>query len=213
MPDPITLGTAAAFLAEHPLLAQGAASIGYNLFQGLFGGPSELEQLAAQQAAVGQSLIPQLQAQAAGQPTVATQAQMGQLQQASRKMGQSYAASAQRRGTAGTTPSAAQQGRLQAAEVQGMANIMGQSQIAAQQQLGGIFQQGVQTQSLVEQITGQKKEDFMSGMGTFLGWYRQNQQDEQGQEFMDVIKQFVANLMHDGGGGMPPGILTQGPAY
>ena len=194
MPWPVALAAAGTLLAENPLLAAGATNLGYSLFQGLFGGQSELEQLAAQQTGIGQTLIPQLQQAAAGQPTAATQAQMGQLRQESRRMGQSYAASAQGRGVAGTTPSAAQQGRFQAAEIQGRAGIMGQSQLFAQQQLAQIYGQGAQTQFQAEQLKRQAKLDFTEGIGQFMGWYRQNQQDEQTQRMFKIVEKMALKL-------------------
>ena len=123
----------------------------------VFGSTSPAEQAAGQMTGIGQQLIPQLQAQAAGLPTAATQAQQRQLQQATTRMGQSYAASARRSGMGSPTlgggqptPSRAQQGRYQAAQIGAMGNIMGQSQIAAQQQLGGLYGQGLEMQRGIE---------------------------------------------------------------
>jgi hypothetical protein len=131
------------------ILAQVGGQIVGSLFESI-SGPSAVEQAIGQQLGIGQTLIPQLQAQAAGRPTAATQAQMGQLRQQGTRMQQSYAASAQRQGIAGTTPARAQQGRLQAATLQGMAGVLGQAQVSAQQQLGGLYGQGLSYQRQVE---------------------------------------------------------------
>ena len=209
MPLP-ALAAAGAWLGANPLAGAALANLGYSMYQGLFGGQSELERLAQQQTGVGQTLIPQLQQAAAGQPTAATRAQMGQLRQQATKMGQSYAASAQSRGVAGTTPSAAQQGRIQAAELQGQANILGQAQVAATQQLAGIYGQGVATQIQADQIKRQAKTDFLEGIGTFMGWYNQNRNDPQAQRMYKLVEEEASLLT---GGGTTAGAGIPQPAW
>ena len=148
-----------------PLLAQFAGT----MLSGLFGGgQTPYEQSAAQGLQARQGLIGQLQQQAAGQPTAGTRAAGRQLSQRMQGLQQSYAASAQRQGIAGTTPARAQQGRLQAAKLGGMANIMGASQISAQQQLGQLLGGAPEQQLKAETQRWQARSGFLSGIGNVM---------------------------------------------
>ena len=184
MPLP-ALAAIGTFAAENPLLASLLASIGYNMF-GQLTGSSPAEQAAQQQIGIGKTLIPQLQAQAMGQPTMATEMQMRQIKQQGTRMGQSYAASAQRQGIPGTTPARAQQGRMQVATAGAMGDILGQAQQSAQAQLGGLYAGGVSAQQLMEQQKAANKQAFMGGLGEFMGWYRENKADAQAQRVLDM---------------------------
>jgi hypothetical protein len=68
---------------------------------------------------------------------------------------------------------------LQAAKVQGMAGIMGASQIAAQQQLGQLAAGAPAQQFQIEQQRRQQKREFLTGIGQVMAEYRL--QDSQGQ--------------------------------
>jgi len=148
---------------------------------------SPADRAAKMQMGVMQQLIPQLQAAARGEPTAATQAQMGQLRQQATRMGQSYAASAQRSGIAGTTPSRAQQGRLQAGQLQAQGDILGRAQQAATQQLLGMGAQGLQAQQQQEAVRFSKKQALLGDLGDFMAWYKQNQRDEQADRFKTAL--------------------------
>lgn len=180
------------FLAENPLLAAIGGQAATSILGGLFGSTSPFEQASQQALQAQQQLIPQLQRQAAGLPTAATRAQMGQLQQSATRAGQSFAASAQRQGIAGTTPSRAQQGRVQAAQIQGQANILGQSQLAAQQQLLGIGAQGFAGQQQIEAGELAGKQQFLTGLGDFMAWYRQNKDSQLGRDMFEWLKSEIA---------------------
>ena len=181
------------FLANNPLAAAIAGEVAMRGLGGLFGGESPYEQAAGQYLQAGQQLIPQLQRQAAGQPTAATQAQMGQLQQQATRMGQSYAASAQRAGIGGgrTPPGRAQQGRVQAAQLTAQGNILGQAQLSAQQQLLGIGAQGFRAQAGIEQAELAGKQQFLTGIADFMAWYRQNKNDSLTQEMFDLLRGLI----------------------
>lgn len=153
-------------------LAQFSGSAAIGKLMDMIEGPSPYEQAVQQQLAVGKTLIPQLQAQAAGRPTAATRAQMGQLGQEVNRLQQSYGASATRGGMGGPvgrgglpTATRAQQGRMQASKIQGMANIMGQSQTSAQQQLTGIYGAGMQAQGLLELEQRRSRNEMISSFG------------------------------------------------
>ena len=95
-----------------------------------FGGASPGEEAIEQQLQAGRSVIPQLQAQALGMPSAATQAAGANVNEAVNRAMQSYGASQRRQtGTVQTTPARAQLGRLQAAGVRGIADVRGQAQI------------------------------------------------------------------------------------
>ena len=153
---------------------------------GLFG-PSPMEQATTQQLAIGRQLIPQLQAQAQGQPTLATQNAQRQLRQMTTRAQQAYGGTALRRGVGQTTPSAVQQQRFRQAETQAMGNIMAQSQIAAQQQLQQLYGQGLASQQQLEMQRQQNRAQFMSWLGEFMAYYRQNKNDPQAQELLQEL--------------------------
>lgn len=185
------LGGALGTIAGNPLLGAILAQAGSVALGNLFASESPYEQATQQNLSVGQALIQQLQRQAAGQPTAATRAQQQQLQQQAKRMQQSYAASAQRAGIGGTTPARAQQGRLQSAMLESMGGIMGQAQQSAQQQLLGVYGQGLQAQAQLEAQENAAKQQFMSSLGSLMSWYRQNKSDAQAQEFMNYYKRIL----------------------
>ena len=189
------LGVGAA-LTSNPILKAILVNLGAQgvteLLGSVFGGTSPAEQAAGQMTGIGQQLIPQLQAQAAGQPTAATQAQQRQLQQATTRMQQSYSASARRSGMGAPTlgggqptVSRAQQGRFQAAQIGAMGDIMGRSQLAAQQQLGGLYGQGLEMQRQMEMQESAARGEAVSNLTKLF----QNIQD------MKARQQHDADLM------------------
>jgi len=174
----------------------GAAAIGK--LMDMIEGPSPYEQAAEQQVGIGRTLIPQLQAQAAGQPTAATQAQMGQLSQEVNRLQQSYGASATRGGMGGPvgrgglpTATRAQQGRQQVGKVQAMGGIMGQSQISAQQQLGGLYGQGMQMQGSLEMEQRTARNNMISSFGDA---YSANKLEPELQNSLNKSNDMLARL-------------------
>lgn len=189
------------FLANNPLAAAVAGQLATSVLGGLFGGESPFEQATGQFLQAGQDLIPQLQRQAAGLPTAATRAQMGQLQQQATRAGQSFAASAQRQGIGGgrTTPGRAQQGRVQAAQLQAQGNILGQAQLTAQQQLLGIGSQGLRAQAGIEQGELAGKQQFLGGIADFMAWYRQNKNDQLTSDMFELLRSLTPGATPVGG--------------
>jgi hypothetical protein len=190
----MAIPAALAFLADNPLIASQLAGVGYGIISRLTGSETPLRETAAQQVAVGEQLIPQLQAQAKGQPTVATRAQMAQLQQQANRAQQSYGASARRQGISGTTPARAQQGRIQAAQQQALGNLLGQSQLAAQQGLMSIYSQGTANQLAAEEFEYQREQDFGKGFARSMSWYRE-QKDPEAQEMWSMGKQLMQAII------------------
>ncbi len=196
---PAAAGTAAAgggilsgitgFLTANPLLAALAAVQGVKTIGGFLSGPSPYEQAASQQLGIGGPLISQLQQQAAGLPTAATEAQMRQLGQVQTGAQQSYAASARRQGIAGTTPARAQQGRLQAAGIEARAGLLGQAQTSAQQQLGGIYGRGLTAQAQVEAQRRQADQQFYAGLAEFMQYYRANKGEPLAEQALELFLQ------------------------
>lgn len=189
------LASLGAFASAHPILAAILAAQGLDVVQnlagGLFGGPSPMEQAAAQQMGIGKQLIPQLQAQAVGQPTLATQAQGLQLRQMTTRAQQAYGGSALSRRVGQTTPSAVQQQRFRQAETGAMGNIMAQSQLAAQQQLQGLYTGGLGMQQQMEAQAAQSRQQFMSGLAGFMAMYQQDKSDPEMQEILESIKRLA----------------------
>ena len=182
------IGAVTGFLTANPILAMIAAELGTQVLGRLFGGTSPFEQAAGQQLGATGALLPQLQRQAAGLPTAATAGQMRQIGQAQTRAQQSYAASAQRAGIAGTTPARAQQGRLQAAGVEAMGGILGQAQLTAQQQLIGLRGQAMTAQQQIEMQELQARQQFMSGLGAFMAMYRQNKGNALWEEMFGLVR-------------------------
>jgi len=191
--------TGGASLLANPVVQQVLAMLGGQMIGSLFGGgQTPFEQSTAQGLAARTQLMGQLQAQAAGQPTAATRAQSRQLSAQINRLQQSYAASAQRGGTAGTTPARAQQGRLQAAKVEGLANIMGQSQINAQQQLGQLVGAAPQQQYLAEVQRRQARKEFLGGIGQIITEARMQESeglmDAETKQAIQMLMDFVKSL-------------------
>lgn len=162
-------GAAGGSLLGSTLIQQLLGQFGGMIFQGLLGGgQSPFEQQAASDLQARQGLIGQLQQQAAGQPTAGTRAASRQLSSQVQRAQQSFAASASRQGIAGTTPARAQQGRLQAAKIEGMGNIMGASQIAATQQLSGLLSGAPRQQMLAEVQRREAQSGFLSMIGNTI---------------------------------------------
>jgi len=199
------------------ILASAGSQAVNSLLGRLFETTSPAEQAAQQQTAIGQTLIPQLQAQMMGAQTPATRAQNMQLQQATTRLGQSYAASARAGGMGSPTlgggqptVSRAQQGRYQAAQVQGMASIMGQSQQAAQQQLGGIYQQGVGMQAAMEQQELAARGQSIASLGSFFSQLSQMKTEQaHNVQLQDFYKEFLDIMRWMTGSGTVPGASGQ----
>lgn len=191
MPIP-ALAAIGPWMANNPLWAGVISNLGYDLLQKIFPWPkSPYEQMATQQMGIGRTLIPQLQRQAAGLPTEATRAQMQQLKSESNRMRQSYGQSARAAGLVGTsqtTPARAQQGRLQAAQLQVYGSLLGQAQQSAQQQLGGLYESGIAAQREIELLKQQKKAEFLSTLGDFMKYYKTNKQDPLVQEMYEFLR-------------------------
>jgi hypothetical protein len=160
---------------------------GTNLIGSITGGTSPYEANVRQQAGIGQSLIPQLQAQAMGHRTAASDAIMRQVRQNTTSAQQSYAAGATARQQGGT-PVAANLDRYRQAETQTLGNVLGQQQASAQSQLANIYQTGVQAQGVLEQMEYQAKGQFMAPFMQFLGQYSVNKADPQFQRMYDLIR-------------------------
>jgi len=191
--------TGGASLLASPLIQTILAQVGGNLLASIMGGgQTPFEQSAAQGLAARSGLIGQLQQQAAGMPTAATRAQSRQLSQEVNRLQQSYGASASRQGIAGTTPARAQQGRLQAAKVQGLGNIMGASQISAQQQLGQLVGGAPEQQLIAETQRRQARKEFLGGIGQIITEARLQEQegmlDADTREAIKTLLDFVKGL-------------------
>lgn len=198
---------ALAAIAADPITKAALASIGINLFgkvAGMFGGPSPAEQAIQQQVGIGQQLIPELQRQAGGGTTPGIMASERRLQEQATRAGQTYAASARRRGVAGTVPAAAQQGRLQAGMIRGLADIRGSAAQSAQQQLAGLYAGAPAQMAGLEAAQGQQQRAMFEDIGTIMGYYQSRGEREEDAEYMDMMKKFTALLLSNYGGGTQP---------
>jgi hypothetical protein len=157
-------------ITGNPLLGALIASAGTELLGGLFGNKqSPYEKNIA-------GLITNLQKQAAGMPTPATKMQGNYLNREVNRAMQSTAASATRAMPSGsqvgqTAPARVAQNRLQGARIEGMANIMGQSSINAQNQLAQAY--GMQGE--LEAKEAQSKSNVTSMITQLIGSFAKPQ--------------------------------------
>lgn len=181
--DPITIAT--------------LASIGINLagqVGGMFGGPSPAEQAIQQQVGIGQQLIPELQRQMAGGTTPGIMASERRLKEETTRAGQTYAASARRRGVAGTIPAAAQQGRIEAGMIRGLADIRGSAAQSAQQQLAGLYRGAPMQLAGLEAARGEEQRGMFEDIGAIMGYYQSRGEREEDAEYTDMMERFMALL-------------------
>jgi hypothetical protein len=157
-------------ITGNPLLGTLIASAGTEIMGGLFGNKqSPYERNVA-------GLITNLQKQAAGMPTPATKMQGNYLNREVNRTMQSTAASATRAMPSGsqvgqTAPARVAQNRLQGARIEGMANIMGQSSINAQNQLAQAY--GMQGE--LEAREAQSKSNVTSMVARLIGSFAKPQ--------------------------------------
>jgi hypothetical protein len=157
-------------ITGNPLLGALIASAGTEIMGGLFGNKqSPYERNVA-------GLITNLQKQAAGMPTPATKMQGNYLNREVNRAMQSTAASATRAMPSGnqvgqTAPARVAQNRLQGARIEGMANIMGQSSINAQNQLAQAY--GMQGE--LEAKEAQSKSNVTSMITQLIGSFAKPQ--------------------------------------
>lgn len=157
-------------ITGNPLLGALIASAGTELLGGLFGNKqSPYEKNVA-------GLIANLQKQAAGMPTPATKMQGNYLNREVNRAMQSTAASATRAMPSGaqvgqTAPARVAQNRLQGARIEGMAGIMGQSSINAQNQLAQAY--GMQGE--LEAREAQSKSNVTSMITQLIGSFAEPQ--------------------------------------
>lgn len=184
--------TGGASLLASPIIQMILGQVGGNFLAGLLGGGQTGFEGATQQslAARGQ-LIGDLQQQAAGQPSAASRGLDLQIGQAQNRLQQSFGASAQRAGTAGTTVARAQQGRAQVAGLQAQTIARGQLQLSAQQQLGQLTGRAPEQQFLAEAQRIQQRKEFLGGFAGLLTKARRQESagllDPRFQQVIDAL--------------------------
>jgi len=200
---PLAAGvTGGASLLASPIIQMILGQAGGTFLADLLGGGQTGFESATQQSlGARQQLIGALQQQARGGETAATRASDVQVGQAQNRLQQSFAASAQRGGTAGTTPARAQQGRLQAAGLQAKTLARGQLQLGAQQQLAGLVGRAPEQQFLAEAQRRQSRKNFLGGIAGIISEARAQEQegilDADTREAMQTLMDFVKGLRGD----------------
>jgi hypothetical protein len=195
------LGTAGEAIFSNPFTAAIASNIGADILGGLTGTDSPFATAIGEQLRAGQQLIPQLQAQARGEPSVASQNIQRQLRQQTTSAQQSFAAGATARGGGGT-PVAAQQARFREAETGALGNLLGQLQLGSQSALLGLGQNALEQQNLLEIESARNKQAFAEGITDFFGRRAERQRLEPLlQKLGDRIEQAALGLINAAGGG------------
>lgn len=199
------LGSAAGSILSSPIVQAILGSIGGNILGSLFGDSGTgFEEATAQRLGIGQTLIPQLQQEAAGLPSIATQAQQAQAGAAINRLQQSFAASATRAGMGGPvgrgglpTATRAQQGRLQAAGLSAKLQIAGQGQRFAQQQLAQLYGGAAPFAERIDIQRRQAMRQGLSDIGSIIGQYRADRDagsvDSRYQELIDMLFSTISN--------------------
>lgn len=199
--------TGGASLLASPIIQMILGQVGGNFLANLLGGGQTGFESATQQSmGARQQLIGDLQQQSRGMPSAATRASDAQVGQAQNRLQQSYGASAQRGGTAGTTVARAQQGRLQAAGLQAKTIARGQLQLGAQQQLAGLVGGAPEQQFLAEAQRRQSRKNFLGGISGIISEARAQEQEglldadtrEAVQTLLDYVKGLRGKLVSSG---------------
>jgi len=182
-------------LMGHPLWGTIIGNIGSNLLQRIMGPELPYGQYAEDQMGAVNSMLPELRGAAQGIPTAGSRAIQDQVRTEGNRQQQSYAAGARQRGMVGglpggTTPYAAQQGRVQAATQGAMTQALGQHQMAAQQTLAGMNPTAMQHMNLTQTADQQARGDIMGVLGRFSGQYMNNRNNPQYQEMMAFLREF-----------------------
>ncbi len=202
-------GVALSEILSNPIMQVILPQLAAPIISRLFGSSSPYENLVKQQAGAMKTLMPQLQNQAAGMPTAATQAQMNQLSQEMNRMQQAYSASASRQGITGTTPARAQQGRLQGAKVQAMGNILGNAQTSAQQTLAGLAGSGMEQLGMLDIREEQSRQGFYNDLAEAMKAYSQIKENKELKARLDP---FLAALFRSLTGGQEQPLVGTGKA-
>ncbi len=192
-------GAAGASLLSSSILQMILGQVGGNFLANLLGGGQTGFESATQQSLQArQQLIGDLQGQARGLPSAASRATDVQTGQEQNRLQQSFGASAQRGGTAGTTVARAQQGRLQAAGLQAKTIARGQLQLGAQQQLAGLVGGAPEQQFLAEAQRRQSRKNFLGGIAGIISEARAQEQegllDADTREAIQTLLDFVKGL-------------------
>lgn len=189
-------------ILSSPLIQTILGQLGGSVLAGLLGGGQTGFEGATQQslAARGQ-LISDLQRQSQGQPSPVSRALDLQIGQEQNRLQQSFGASAQRQGIAGTSVSRAQQGRLQAAGLQARTIARGQLAATAQQQLGQLVGRAPEQQFLAEAQRRQSRKNFLGGIAGIISEARSQEQegllDADTRQAIQVLMDFVKGLQGD----------------
>lgn len=192
------MGTLAG-LAAHPLWGSLMAMGGYRILEGILSPKTPYERAAERQMQAGLSVIPELQKQARGEPTAASRAVVQQVRQEGQRQQQSYATSARKAGMLGSTPGGqpsyrAETGRIQSDVRQVMGQRLGQAQLAAQQQLAGFLQPGIQSTERQDIYRDVQEEKTLAGIGRWMQRYYDNKGDPRWEE----MKNFLMELAQGG---------------
>jgi len=181
-----------------------------NKFLG-FGGQSPEQQANQQRLDAAQGVLPDLRRAAAGLPTASSNALMRQVRREGTSFQQSAAASARGSGQLGGTPQGgsifrAQSERIQGAQQEASAQLLGQHQQSAQQLLLGQLQPAIQTGNQLAAQDSQANVYVKGVLGKLGRRYADNPNDERINRFIDVLEKLG---LGDGAGGA--GINTPTP--
>jgi hypothetical protein len=185
-------------LLGNPLIGMILSNVGASLLERIFGGGnSPYEQMQAQQMEALKQQMPIIQAQAAGRPSAATQNQLAQLRQATTRAQQSYASTALGRNSGQSTPAKATQMRFRTAETQAMGDILGNAQLAAQQQLIGLGAAGAAGMRDIELQEAANRRQIYSDIASIMAGYRESQKVQNLDPQVRAMMQGTINMLGD----------------
>jgi len=194
--------TGGASLLASPIIQMILGQFGGNLLADLLGGGQTGFEGATQESLAARSqLIGDLQQQSRGAPSPASRGLDLQIGREQNRLQQSFGASAQRGGTAGTTVARAQQGRLQAAGLEARTIARGQLASSAQQQLGQLTGRAPEQQFLAETQRRQSRKNFLGGISGIISEARAQEQegllDADTRQAIQALMDFVKGLRSD----------------
>ena len=213
MPLPAAIGfgaKAGAALAGHTSIQAALASLlgnpvwggifaqkGAEFLEGIFSPPTPYEQVTKQSLQASADVIPELQAQARGQRSPATQAITRQVRREGTRAGQSFAQGARRAGLVGgapggTAPYRAELSRIESGAQEALLQRLGQSQTDALNTLysglgGAIGKRKSQTAA-----REQGRSNFLAQLGDWVRDYKtKGAGDPRDDEMFELIREII----------------------
>ena len=187
-------GSIIGLLTGNPIAGYIASALLSNLAGSLFQSQSPYEKAIKSQLGYSQGILPMLQQEAQGIPSLATKNTMQSVSQEVNRLQQALAATAQRNAPAKTTVGRSEQvgqQRYQQAKTQAYGNILAQQQANARATLLGLSGQAMQGQLGLEMQDRTDRQSTLASLGTVMAQYKQYKEMP---DFMKMFKPYIDEL-------------------